>query len=378
MTAKQKNFFLCYFESTRQCNINCRYCMTKSPGPSKKTHAAELSTDEIKDLVIDEVKKYCPNAAIAFSGGEHLLRKDAFEILEYTAKQGLWSFINTNGKLLEKETVKKIKQITKDKTIFVFSLNSLNPDTHKWSRDDSLNTIVKAAKLCQKEKVNFFFILTISKNNLATLKETVKFLKSQGIPVLRSPFVPRGMGKAHPELLFTKEDMKNIIHPALREYPLSYVSYAPFFASPEFLENKWKELKVEIGQLGCQAAKGFIGISAEGDVSPCVHLLDSEVMCGNVKTQPLTKILAENEIMNKIRDRNNLKGKCGICRYKHTCGGCRAIAYYKTGDYLAEDHTCFFEPIDENTVSEHEKLQNNNTLKFIDFIKKNKPWSSLF
>ncbi len=378
MPEPERKFFLCYFESTRKCNLDCRYCMAKPARGEPSFKGNELSTDEVKHLIIDEMKKYCTDGAMAFSGGEFLLRDDALEILEYTANAGLWSFINTNATLLNKKKLREIKRVTDGKVIFVFSLNSIDRKVHKWSRDDSLRTVHKAAKICYKEGINFFFIITITKNNLQTLRSTVELAKSVGVPVLRSPFVLRGRGKDYPELIFTKEDMENIIHPILRDYPLSYVSYAPYFASPEFLQKKWDELNVAIGQLGCQAAKGFIGINAEGDVAPCVQLLDSEVKCGNVRETPLAEIIENDEILNALRSRENLKGKCGRCRYKHTCGGCRALAYYHSGDYLAEDPVCFFEPEDENTVSEFEEMQNKNTEIFIEFIKNNEPYKSFF
>ncbi|MBN1622041.1 MAG: radical SAM protein [Endomicrobiales bacterium] len=375
MSENQNKFFLCYFESTRKCNLNCPYCMTRI---GDKPEGEELSTNEVKRLVIDEVCSYCSHPAMAFSGGEFLLRNDAVEILRYTAEKRMWSFINTNGTKLNKKMLLKIKKATGNKVIFVFSLNSLEPKINKWSRNDSLNTVVKVVKLCAKEGVNFFFIATISKNNLDTLKKTVEFIKSKGIPVLRSPFVPRGAGKNYTELLFSPKDMESVIYPILRDYHLSYVSYTPFFAGPEFLEEKRKQLNVNLGQFGCQAAKGFVGINAEGDVAPCVQLLDSNVKCGNIRKTPLLDILRSNDVLLKLRERKEIKGKCGICRYKHTCGGCRAMAYYKTGDYMESDPNCFFEPEDENTVSENENLQNENADRFINFISKHEPWKSLF
>ena len=378
MPEPERKFFLCYFESTRKCNLDCRYCMTKPANSDPQISGNELSTDAVKRLIIDELKKYCTHGAMAFSGGEHLLREDSLEILEYTANAGLWSFINTNAKLLNKKKLREIKQITNGKVIFVFSLNSIENKVNKWSRDDSLRTVRKTAKMCRDEGINFFFIITITKSNLQTLKKTVALAKSFGIPVLRSPFVMRGRGKNFPELKFTKEDMEEIVHPALRDYPLSYVSYTPYFASPEFLQKMCEDLKVALGQLGCQAGKGFVGINAEGDVAPCVQLLDNKINCGNVRETPLSEIIRNNEIINELRSRENLKGKCGRCRYKHTCGGCRATAFYHSGDYLAEDPTCFFEPEDENTVSEFEDMQNKNTQIFIDFIKNNEPYKSFF
>jgi len=365
----------CSVDLSNPCNLNCPYCMSRT---SSKPKAPELSTSEIKRLIIDEVKKYCSHPAMAFSGGEFLLREDALELLDYTASRGMWSFINTNAVNLDKKAVRKIKEATGNKVIFVFSLNSLESKINEWSRNDSLNTVVKAARLCAGEKINFFFISTVSKSNLHTFKETVNFLKSKGIPVLRSPFVLRGSGRQYSELLFSSQDMENIIHPVLRDYHLSYVSYVPFFAGPENLEAKQKRMNVSIGQFGCQAAKGFVGINPEGEVAPCVQLLDSEVRCGNVRETPLLTILTTNDLLIKLRKRETLKGKCGICRYKHTCGGCRAFTYYKTGDYLESDPSCFFNPEDENTISEHEKLQSENADKFLDFISKREPWKSLF
>ncbi len=374
----RKKFFLCYFESTRRCNLECRYCMTKKPRHAPKGHTTELSTDEIKHLIIDEVKKYCDNGAVAYSGGEHLLRKDALEILEYTGNAGLWSFINTNGSLLTTKLLKDIKKRTGGKIIIVFSLNSILPNTQKWSRDDSLWTIVKAVTRCIKTGVDFFFITTVSQSNIKSLGTTVKFLKMAGIPMLRSPFVMRGMGNCHQELALTTDDMKDIIHPILRSHSLSTVSYTPFFAGPEFLKKKWAEAGMELDQLGCQAARGFVGISAEGAVAPCVHLLDNGLDSGNVRDTPLTGILRDNPIIKAVRCRDELKGKCGRCRYKQTCGGCRALAYYTTGDYMAEDPICFFEPVDETTRSEHEESQNKNVTRFVKFIKKKEPWKSFF
>ena len=172
--------------------------------------------------------------------------------------------------------------------------------------------------------------------------------------------------------------MEECIHPVLRDYAHSYVSYTPIFTSPEFLEEKQKQLNVSLGQLGCQAAKGLVGINAEGDVAPCVQMLDSEVRCGNVRETPLLELLEHNEVLESFRKRDRLKGKCGRCRYKHTCGGCRAVAYYRTGDCYEADPHCFFEPENEQTVSEYEALQNANTEKFIQFISAHEPWKSLF
>ena len=100
-----------------------------------------------------------------------------------------------------------------------------------------------------------------------------------------------------------------------------------------------------------------MGLSAEGDVSPCGVLID-ELRCGNVREKSFQRIIDESDDFQRVLDRDQLQGKCGRCRYQYTCGGCRALAWYHHGDLMAEDPTCFFEPEDETTVCEHEEQTN--------------------
>ena len=74
-----------------------------------------------------------------------------------------------------------------------------------------------------------------------------------------------------------------------------------------------------------------------------------------MREKTFQQILDESPVFQKVLDRNLLQGKYGRCRYKLTCGGCRAMTYYEHGDLMAEDPTCFFEPEDETTVSPHEQ-----------------------
>jgi len=50
------------------------------------------------------------------------------------------------------------------------------------------------------------------------------------------------------------------------------------------------------------------------------------------------------EVFRDLRDLTRYKGKCGRCEFIRVCGGCRARAYETTGDYLAEEPFCVYEP----------------------------------
>lgn len=370
------DFFLCYFETTRRCNLNCPYCMSR---PLNGRQRPELDTDECRRLVLDEIRAVSSNAAVAFSGGEHLLRPDAYELIEYAASLGLWSFVNTNGRLLvETDAIERALAAAGGRIIFVLPLNSVDAEVNRYSRDDGIETVLAAAEACRSAGAEFFYILTVSRHNLASLQQTMRFLKLNRVPLLRAPFVPRGAGALHREFMFDRADMRDCIHPALTGNPLAYVSFTPFFAAPERISEIWRRLGVRIRGLGCQAARTFTAVGAEGGVTPCVQLLDSGCECGNVRTQRFSEMVAHHPLFQALRTHETLKGKCGRCRYRQTCGGCRALAYYMTGDILAEDPTCFFEPASEAERCPLEAEQTAQLGRFIEYVKYNEPWNLLF
>ncbi|HOA60319.1 MAG: radical SAM protein [Verrucomicrobia bacterium] len=376
MTMTDK-FFLCYFETTRDCNLACKYCMSR---PETPVSAPELSTEEARTLVLDELAKVSSNMAVAFSGGECLLRDDIYTLLAHTASRGMYSFVNTNGKMLvQTDAVRRCRDATGGRVIFVLPFNSIDAESNRSSRDDDTSTVMQATEVCRREGTDYFFLLTISKENLDTLAPTVQFLKMNRVPMLRAPFVPRGSGMGYVDLFFDADDMKRVIHPALTSSPLSAISYTPFFADPDALEATWKTYGVKIEGLGCQAGRSFAAVGAEGNVAPCVQLLDSTAVVGNVRQTPLSELIARHPTFQALRQRReNLKGRCGICRYRESCGGCRALAHYRSGDLFAEDPTCFFEPKDRQSRCDLEAMQTVQVEKFVEYLKYNKPWNVLF
>jgi radical SAM protein with 4Fe4S-binding SPASM domain len=369
------DFFLCYFETTRRCDQGCPNCMSERATPPAR---AELTTDEAKHLVLDELKAICPNGAVSFSGGEVLQRPDHLELIEHNARNGLYTFVNTSGSGLDLARLRQLKDAADGRLTMGFSLDSVDEDIQKRCRSGDQSRLERLLKICDGIKVPCFVLVTVSRQNLATLKPTMDWLHRKKIAVIRSPFVPRGAAARAPQLCFDRTDMESSVHPALRDNPLSYVSYTPFFAAPDVTHLTLGGRRLSLANLGCQAGRTFIGINAEGDVAPCVHLLDSPVCCGNVRERLLSRIFGESEIMLALRGERPAGGKCGRCRYGDSCRGCRSLAYYHTGDYLAEDPTCFFEPLNIETRSPYEAMQTANTRVFLNHLAQNPPWSDIF
>jgi len=357
-----------YFEATRLCNLRCQACMTGSNDPNlvRTARKRELDFDEIRELVLKPAQRVGVKA-IGWSGGEFLLRKDALRLLELTVQLGYQCKVCSNGELLTREKLREMKDATGGKLTISLGLNSID-EKNETSRDASPDRTLEVLALCEELKIDRHVIVTIGKHNAETFDKTVDFLIRNRISYNRSPLVARGSGcNLFDEFAFDRKDLEEKFHPVLRRHVNGYVSYTPFFLSPELHEQISGGVKnggvPHNPPMGCWVGT-WLTINAEGDVSVCPVLLDV-LSAGNVREKPLDRLVAESPLFAEMLDRSKLKGKCANCRYQYTCGGCRAMAYFHTGDYMGEDPTCFFDPIDKNTVSEHEEETNRMFKKYL-------------
>jgi radical SAM protein with 4Fe4S-binding SPASM domain len=357
-----------YFEATRRCNLQCAMCMAGSNDPQRvrASRQRELTYEEIRDRVLIPAKGLGV-LAIGWSGGEFLLRKDAFDLFRLTVDLGYQCKLCSNGELLTRERLVAIKEATGGKVTIALGLNSIDARNAE-TRDSAPDRTLAVLDLCEELKIDRHVIITLGKYNTETFAQTVDYLVKRRISYNRSPLVARGSGHgAFTERAFDREDLQNNFHPTLRRHVNGYVSYTPFFLSPELHEQVSGGARngtvPHNPPIGCWVGT-WLTLNAEGDVSVCPVLLDV-LSAGNVRQKPLDRLVNESELFATLLDRSRLKGRCARCRYQYTCGGCRAMAYFHTGDYMEEDPTCFFDPVDKHTVSEHEEETNRLFKKYL-------------
>jgi radical SAM protein with 4Fe4S-binding SPASM domain len=92
---------------------------------------------------------------------------------------------------------------------------------------------------------------------------------------------------------------------------------------------------------GCLAGDGYCFVSYRGDLMPCGYF---PVVAGNVREQSLEDIYYQSPLFRTLRDLDRLEGKCGVCEFRGVCGGCRARSYSLTGNYMAEEPYCIYQP----------------------------------
>ena len=354
-----------YLETTRNCNLSCQYCST---GSSSDKKFEDISYEDIIDKILDPAYEL-GTRLVNFSGGEFLLREDSLRILDYANKKGFSIAMASNGLLLTDEMLINIKKIVKDNIIISLGINSFDQDNPE-TRCVESDYIMKIYNRLEKHNFRINISVTVGEFNKNSFAKTVSNINKLKLPFNRIPFVPRSCNTY--ELMFDKQSLKDFFHPVFRTNFNGQVSYTPYMLPPEIYEKtsgqNLLEEQIPINpNVGCWVGS-YYAINPEGDVSPCPMFLD-HVSGGNVFETPLKDILFESDLFKKIIDRKNLEGKCGNCKYTHTCGGCRVMAYYLTGNVYAEDPTCFLSELSETEIKEIEKETINSFKNYVRMAK---------
>ena len=321
--------------TTHQCNLRCKHCY----GSFGVKERSEITTKEIKTALKD-FKRLCNsldiNSDVHFSGGEPLLREDIYELIAYASKISVRPVLLTNGILLTKEVIEKLVHAGLDSC--QISIESSNKELHESVRGQgTFDRVVEATRLLKSlTNIKTALAIAVTKNNLAEVEEYVEFaLDRFGVDrVVFHRFVP--MGRANIEDALSPEQHDTFLNRVItlkQKYGKDKVSY-----TDPTLYGKICGLDTSEDAIGgCSAGFAALSIDANGDVFPCPRL---PLKVGNIRKNSIYQIYNNSKILDKLRNRNNLKGKCGKCSYRFQCGGCRAYAYSLNKDAFAEDKLC--------------------------------------
>lgn len=336
------------WELTRGCNLSCKHCRASSEsGP----YPGELSKEECF-RVMDDIS-LISKPVIILTGGEPLLRPDIFEIARYGTDKGFRMVMATNGTLLTKEIVLKIKESGIQR--ISVSLDGPNPETHDSFRkvEGAFKKSLRGIEIAKNEGLPFQINTTITQVNLHLISEILDLAVKLGASAHHIfLLVPTGRGKELKDQEISALDYErtlNWFYEQIDKVPLQLkATCAPHFYRI-FKQRHAKEGKpfvknqneLDAMTRGCLGGISFCFISNTGQIQPCGYL---ELDCGNIREKPFHEIWENSEIFKNLRNFNGYKGKCGKCEFRKVCGGCRARAYEISGDYMEEEPYCIYEP----------------------------------
>ena len=344
---------------TKSCNLICSHCYlpTNSIGvvpnqcasPHDLTSLAEgdahkeLGTDDAL-RIIDEIAAINPNMILILTGGEPLLRRDIYDLARHASEKGMMVLLGTNACLIDDAVAKKLKD--SGFSGIGISLDSVNQDIHDSIRGQkgSWKAAVEGIKACKRNGLEIQIQTTVFKKNYDEIPDVVAFANKMGARVFNLFFlVCTGRGQEITDITSEQyEAALKQIYKLNKQYEgtmLVSAKCAPHYRRIAYEEDPESAL-VKYYSGGCPAGTNYCRITPEGNVTPCPYM---DTSCGNLMEKSFGEIWDNSSILQELRE-GGLKGRCGDCEFESICKGCRARAYATTGDQMAEDSWCEYEP----------------------------------
>jgi len=340
-----------FWETTSACNLACAHCRRMETGRDQARWT--LSTAEGCALV-DDVAATHPRALLVFSGGEPLLRPDLFTLAGRARGAGLRTALATNGTLVTPEVAARIAAAGFARVSV--SLDGARAETHDGLRGlaGSFGRALAGLRLLRDAGQAVQINISVTRGNADELAAMFRLAEAERVTALHLFIVvPVGCGaELGADARLSPDEYERL----LREfYHLSAgtsmetrATCAPQYAriAAQLAAERGRETKAGTGRHaerpgGCLAGTGAVFVGHRGDVFPCGYL---PIRCGNVREEPLSAIWRSSEVLARLRRRELLTGKCGACDWREVCGGCRARAFAATGDAMAAEPDCIYQP----------------------------------
>lgn len=340
---------------TQACNLKCRHCYQDAcarPLPD------ELGLEQKLRLVDELGDEYVPFLALA--GGEPLMGKHFWEVLERCREKAVHVTVASNGTLLTEEACRKL--VDHGVKYVEVSIDSARPEKHDAFRGigGSWERSIRGMKIAASTPgLRVGMATCISQMNVDEAEDIIQMAVDIGCSTfVHFNYIPVGRGVKNdindldPE---KREKLLVSLQKWMERKELGIMSTAPQLGRACYMYSdidgrmalghagsssgkKTRILAKYIG--GCGTARCYCAVQPNGDVTPCVYI--PHRLMGSLKTSSLKEIWENSGYLEKFSDRDNLKNHCRVCEYRDLCGGCRARADAYTGDVLAGDPGCVY------------------------------------
>ena len=365
---------LIFWEMTKACLLKCRHCRAEAiPEPLP----GELSTEEGEEL-IDRIRGFGePYPVLILTGGDPLMREDLEEIVRYATESGLRVGI---APAVTERLLNSLGMLSRYGIRFIsISLDGMG-ETHDYIRgirghfETTLEVLRRLTEGDWIPQVNTL----VSKESVTDLPDVANLLMGMGVRIWELFFLIK-VGRGIELTDLSPQEYEDVVHFLFEvsKYGMEVRTVeAPFFrrvyltrrndglngeeedyvervAERYGLGNLYRRLTKRLIELMGPPQRepsmrsaftrdgyGIIFVAYNGDVYPSGF---APYRLGNVRSDDIVKIYRENEVLRRIRQAE-FGGRCGICEFRHVCGGSRARALALRGDILEEDPACTYVP----------------------------------
>jgi len=307
----------------------------------------------VADHIIATLGEWGRKASIHLTGGEPLLKTELFPLLKDLDRRDEVQELGiiTNGLSLDGEVADRLSAFAKLKKIKV-SLDGGDAETN-----DSIRTQGTFEKVLQnlpflgeRKRFEVFLMFTVMRRNFRSILPFIHLGQELGVDgLIFERFIPWGRGRGILGEVLDKDLWRRLVGTLFQFFSLELREGEAF--PYQAFQVQFRGDDSELLGAPCVLGKDGICVMPDGTVFPCRRF---PLPIGNLLDTSLGRVWEESEVLQTLRERENLKGKCGRCDQEE-CTGCRSLAFALTGDYLAEDPNCWYHPPAQTSPSGEER-----------------------
>ena len=341
-----------YFEVTLACDLVCKHCRASA---QEKPSQDELSTSQAMAL-LDQAASFPRKPHLVLTGGDPLKRPDLLALIRHAVAAGLQVALTPSATPLA--TFRAFQQVQEAGVRSLgISLDGVDAATHDAFRGwegsfrRTLEMLENARKLRLPVQVN----TTITRRNVQQVDAIADLLAKQAV-AMWSVFFLVPVGRGVEEERIEPEEYETVFgqlwrHAQRQPYAVK-TTEAPHYrrfvlqqggnplAGPASCGHG-SGRPAHRAPLGVGDGKGIMFVSHTGEIYPAGFL---PLRCGRFPQDSVVDAYQRHPTFLALRDPDHFKGRCGICEYRHVCGGSRARAYAVTGDPLESEPDCVYIP----------------------------------
>ena len=297
-----------HFDITYRCNERCVHCYLDHDD------LGEMTTAEIED-VLDQLAD-AGVFFLALSGGEVLMRRDFFDIVEHARRRLFNVKIKTNGVMIREPEARRLRQLGVEQV--QISVYSHRPEVHDGitKLPGSLRRTIEAIRFLKLQGLKVSMANVLMTANMFDNQSVMSLAKDLGVSYTLDPTItPKIDGNT--AVLALRAPAAELRRVFRNEELVGNV--AEFCAPPSAPDEDVMD------GYPCSAGHTSCYISPYGDVFPCVQF---PLPSGNLRREKFVEIWQHSSALKEVRSiRARDLTTCSTCSHVGSCSRCPGLAY---------------------------------------------------
>jgi mycofactocin radical SAM maturase len=326
------------WELTYACNLSCAHCLSASG----KRRPDELTLDEARGLI--DTWANLQVFYVNIGGGEPMIRRDFFDIVEYAVAARVGVNFSTNGTLIDTAAAGRLAGM--DYVDLQVSVDGADAAVNDAIRGEGSYAAARRAMdhLAAAGFTDFKISVVLTSRSIPQLDDLEALADHYGARLRLTRLRPSGRGTGVWEALRPSQQQQRDLHGWLLDHPRVLTGDSLFHLNA--LGERLPGLSM------CGAGRIVCLVDPVGDVYACPFLLDPAFRAGNVRDPGgFTRVWLESPLLVSLRSPADPAEPCASCAAFEVCrGGCLAAKHAAGVDATGPDPECVHGPAGDSAA----------------------------